>query len=424
MTIAIFLELLNYETVLLFGIFVSISFAGVKITRKNRWGVLLFCSATTLVQLLLFLLLGKEITAKLYPLFVHLPLILFLVYYSKVPPLMASSAVFAAYLCCQTRRWLGSLILLVFDDVAFWYSMQIIATVPLYYLLTQYVAEPVQSLMKQSRRAQFLFGIVPFFYYCFDYMTTVYSDILYKGSQVAVEFMPSLLSIAYFIFVLLIASELQQRSKVKINQQLLEIQINQAAKELENLRQSQVQAAIYRHDFRHHLRYLDTHLQSGEFQQAREYIRQLDHTLEASEIKRFCENETINLILSSYASFAEHAGIRFETKVNLSREALEQRSSLDCCVILGNLLENALEASKQVELDPFIYVEAKQQNGKLFCQVKNNYSEVVQFDGNYPVTNKAGHGLGIKSIVMTVEKLNGFVEFKLEKGLFVAQLMI
>jgi sensor histidine kinase regulating citrate/malate metabolism len=148
------------------------------------------------------------------------------------------------------------------------------------------------------------------------------------------------------------------------------MQINQAAKELENLRQSQVQAAIYRHDFRHHLRYLDNHLQSGDFQQARAYIRQLDHTLEASEIKRFCENETINLILSSYASFAELAGIRFETKVNLSREALEQRSSLDCCVILGNLLENALQASKQVKLDPFIYVEAKQQTKALLSSEK------------------------------------------------------
>jgi len=424
MTITMFLELLNYETVLLFGIFVSISFAGVKITRKNIGGVLLFCSATTFVQLILFLLLGKEITAKLYPLFVHLPLILFLVYYSKVPPLMAASAVFAAYLCCQTRRWLGSLILLAFDDMNFWYSIQILVTLPLYYLLTHYITVPVQSLMKQSKRAQFLFGIVPFFYYCFDYGTTVYSDILYKGSQVAVEFMPSLMSIAYFIFVLLIASDLQQRSKAKIDQQLLEIQINQAAKELENLRQSQTQAAIYRHDFRHHLRYLDNHLKSGELQQASDYIRQLDHTLEASAIKRFCENETINLILSSYASFADLAGVRFETKVSLDRAALEQRSTVDCCVILGNLLENALEASKQVKLDPFIYVEAKQQNGKLFCQVKNNYTEEVQFEGNYPVTNKAGHGLGIKSIVMTVEKLNGFVEFKLEKDHFVAQLMI
>ena len=57
MTFTMFLELLNYETVLLFGIFVSISFAGVKITRKNIGGVLLFCGATTFVQLILFLLL-------------------------------------------------------------------------------------------------------------------------------------------------------------------------------------------------------------------------------------------------------------------------------------------------------------------------------------------------------------------------------
>ena len=424
MTITKFLEILNYEMVLLFGIFVSLSFAGVKLSHKNRWGVLLFCTGATLVQAGLFLLLGKEATAKLYPVFVHLPLILFLVYYTKVPPLMATSAVFAAYLCCQTRRWLGSLILFAFDDLGFWYFIQILVTLPLYYLLIRYVAEPVQGLMKQSKRAQFLFGIVPFFYYCFDYSTTVYTDILYRGSQVAVEFMPSLMSIAYFIFVLLIASDLQKQSRAKEEQQLLEIQIGHATKELAALRESQIQAAIYRHDLRHHLRYLESHLQNGEANLAIDYIRQLDHSIATSTVKRFCENETVNLILSSYSSLASLSGICFETKVTLGSSALEKISAVDYCIVLGNLLENAIEACKQVKQDPFIYIEAKQQQGKVFCRIKNSYHEAVQFEGKYPVTAKSGHGMGIKSIVMTVERLKGFVEFTVENNQFIAQFMI
>lgn len=424
MTITKFLELFNYEMVLLFGIFVSISFAGVKITNKNRWGVLFFCTGATLFQAGLFLLFGKEATAKLYPVFVHLPLILFLVYYAKVPPLMAASAVFAAYLCCQTRRWLGSLILFAFDDLGFWYFIQILVTLPLYYLLIRFVAEPVQGLMKQSKRAQFFFGIVPFFYYCFDYSTTVYTDILYRGSQVAVEFMPSLLSIAYFIFVLLIASDLQKHSRAKEDQQLLEMQIGHATKELAALRESQIQAVIYRHDLRHHLRYLESHLQNGEANLAIDYIHQLDHSIATSTVKRFCENETVNLILSSYASLASLSGIRFETKVTLGSSALEKISAVDYCIVLGNLLENAIEASKQVKQDPFIYIEAKQQQGKIFCRIKNSYHEAVQFEGKYPVTAKSGHGMGVKSIVMTVERLKGFVEFNVENNQFIAQFMI
>jgi signal transduction histidine kinase len=424
MTSANFLEYLNYETVLLFGIFVSVSFAGVKVNRKNIGAILLFCSVTTLVQFGLFLLLGKETTAKLYPFFVHLPLILFLVYVTKVPPLMAASAVFGAYLCCQTRRWFGSLFLFIFDDTRFLFLAQILVTLPLYVLLATYFAGPVQRLMQQSKRAQFLFGIVPFFYYCFDYITTIYSDILYKGSKVAVEFMPTILSIGYFVFVLLIAADLQKQSKAKEDQLLLEMQIGHATKELAALRESQIQAAIYRHDLRHHLRYLESHLQSGEVNIAIDYIRKLDHNIESGAIKRYCENETVNLILSSYASLANLSGIRFETKVALDSSALELLSSVEYCIILGNLLENAIEASKQVNQDPFIYIEAKQQKGKVFCQVKNSYSGTVQFEGKYPVTTKAGHGMGIKSIVMTVEKLKGFVEFSVENNIFIAQFMI
>jgi hypothetical protein len=66
---------------------------------------------------------------------------------------MASSAVFAAYLAVKPGAGWGA-ILLAYNDINFWYSMQIIATVPLYYLLTHTLPSG-SKLMKQSRRAQF-----------------------------------------------------------------------------------------------------------------------------------------------------------------------------------------------------------------------------------------------------------------------------
>lgn len=424
MTTTHVLGIINYETVLLFGIIVSAAFAGVGMNRKSCVAVLLFFVLATALQLVFYSSLGKSTTAKLYPFIVHIPLILFITFYGKRPLLMSTSAVLAAYLCCQARRWGGSIFLYFVDNQALWYTVQILLTLPLLYILIRYVAGPVYNLMKQARRSQILFGLVPFFYYVFDYTTTVYSGLLYEGSRAAVEFMPSVMSVGYFGFVVLFAAEIQRRANAKEEQRLLEMQVNNALKELSGLRQMQTQAVIYRHDLRHHLLYLETCIRSGKPDDALAYIRNIGNYMDASQMVRYCENETVNLILSSYAEAAEKVGVRFEVKVVLNTEDFPNTLPVDLCVILGNLLENAIHACENITGEKYISIETRRQNGRVFWRICNPYKGEVRFDNKLPMAENTGHGMGVKSVAMTVEKLHGLCEFTAQSGVFTVSLMV
>lgn len=411
-----FLGYLNYSVVLLFGVIVSIAFAGVLNHKKNRWAILLFITLLSFVQAVFVVTLGMDLTRKLYPLITHLPLILFLTFYCKKPWLMSSVSVFSAYLCCQTRRWFGNSILLFTDSPAVDYAVQILVTIPLLMLLIRYIAPAVTRLMFQSRRSLLMFGAVPFIYYVFDYTTTVYTGLLYSGSRVAVEFIPSVMATCYYLFVVQYFNELQHRSKIDNERKILSIQANQAVKELDTLRRSQEQAAIYHHDLRHHLQYLDACIQANKPEEARTYIQNLSNVIEKNKIIRYCENETVNLILSSYAAKARSAGISLSCDTDVAADL--GVSSADLCVILANGLENAFHACLAVTGERTISVITRRNKSKTFLQIQNPFAGVIPFENGLPVTSENGHGYGTKSILMTVEKLGGLCDFMAEDGVF------
>lgn len=411
-----FLGYLNYSVVLLFGVIVSIAFAGVLNQKKNRWAILMFITLLGFIQAILVAALGMDLTRKLYPLITHLPLILFLTYYFKKPLLMSSVSVFSAYLCCQTRRWFGNSILLFTDSADVDYAVQILVTIPLLMLLIRYIAPAVTRLMFQSRRSLLMFGAVPFIYYVFDYTTTVYTGLLYSGSRAAVEFIPSVMATCYYLFVVLYFNELQQRSEIDNERKILSIQTKQAVKELDSLRRSQEQAAIYHHDLRHHLQYLDACLQVNKPDDARTYIRNITNVIEKNKVIRYCENETVNLILSSYAAKAKSAGITLSCDTDIAADL--GVSSADLCVILANGLENAFHACLALTGERTISVTTRRNKSKTFLQIQNPYAGGISFENGLPVTSEQGHGYGTRSILMTVEKLGGLCDFIAESDLF------
>lgn len=74
------------------------------------------------------------------------------------------------------------------------------------------------------------------------------------------------------------------------------------------------QAAIYRHDMRHHLNMIDGFLDAGKPEQALAYIRKTREDMMSISVRRFCENEAVNLICSSFADKAA----RMEVRLNVS----------------------------------------------------------------------------------------------------------
>lgn len=244
--------LLRFGFSLLFGVAVTVLFAGIKLTRKNKIIIGFICLLLLLVQTTFWWAFGLDMTSKLYPLIIHLPMICILTLYYKCAWHKAVVSVLSGYLCCQAPRWVGFLAGAAFHSKLADHTIYITAVFLFYFFLKRYVAGSVRQLMDKSNKSCLFLGGVPFFYYLFDYTTTVYTDILYQGTEWAVQFMPSTISIFYFVFVILYYTETQKQARIQREKDMLDTQFRQAQTEFASLRQMQQNAATYRHDMRHH----------------------------------------------------------------------------------------------------------------------------------------------------------------------------
>lgn len=425
--IEILISLLNDAGVSIYGGLLSASFCGALSTRRNRWIFWLGMALMLVPQGAVYLLWDAEFRLRIYPLIVHLPLLILLNSLTK-RWLWPAVSILSAYLFCQMRRWLALFVAAMLPGVEMIQQLAELAfTVPLLLIFLRFAAPAVRQLMGRPVKTQLQFGLIPALYYGFDYLTRIYTDLLSRGGSVVVEFMPTVCCGAYLVFLLYNAEEEHKRSLLRQTRDNLNLRVAQAAREISALRESQALTAGHRHDLRHHLQYLLSCIENGQLERAKDYISGICAELEAQQVRRYCENEAANLILSAFAKRAEKIGIEMDVQGLLP--ALISVSDNDLCVILSNALENALHACLPLVgagEDCAILVEFRfvEKSGRLVVQIVNPCRGEVRFEKGIPVSDRPGHGVGVQSIRTVVERYGGGCSFSTENGQFILRLFL
>ena len=416
---------LNGLSVGIFGFVLSAAFCDISWSTKNRWIMAGAMGGLLLVQGFLYLRISEEVVRFLYPIITHMPLGILLGVMSK-KPLWSTIVVFTAYLCCFPRRWIALLIVSVCSGGPVMQdAMELLLTFPMLFLLLKYVAPSVRLIAEQSPLTQMQFGILPILIYLFDYLTQIYTDLFSVGNPAVSEFMAFVCSAAYLVFILQISQEQTERAKLELVREHLNLQVSQSVREIENLRESQIQTKTYRHDLRHHLQYISGCIENGRLEQAQTYIKGINSEIEGNALQFFCENESANLIFSSFAGRAKKKGIPLEVRAQISKTISVSES--DLCVLLSNSLENALNASekcKEKGLVAGIEVSVYEKNGKMFLQIVNPCVEPINFENGIPVTTVPGHGMGVRSICALVEQYGGIYSFGVKADKFVLRMSL
>lgn len=418
-------SLFNYTAVAIYGMVLSVAFCDIFWTWKKRL-VMAGSMATILIfQGVVYFAYGSSITADLYPLLTHLPLTVVLCVLNK-KCLWPVISVLTAYLCCQLRRWAALFVVAIFSGGFIMQNVvELAVTLPLLLVVLHFVAPSVRSISHYPASVQCQFGLVPALYYGFDYLTRIYTDLLTAGNMVALEFMPFVCSAAYLMFVFHTSAQERMRSRLEETQRCLNLQMVQAVREIEALRESQRKTSIYRHDLRHHMLYISSCIENGRYGRAQEYIQEICSGIEGNQITVFCQNEVANLIFSSFVERAREFGIPIEVKAGISRSIPVSESNL--CVLLCNALENALHACqkrKEKGLSGMIQVYVHEKNGTILLQIINSCDADVIFDHGLPVAGEAGHGLGVRSICAIVEQYGGIYDFSVKDGRFILSVSI
>lgn len=334
---------IHHATTLLFGVFASAALCGVEINRRHALELLGIGAATGAAFSIANAVGGELFARQAYPLVVHLPLIVFLCARYRLSPLLAALGVTSAYLSCQFSNWMGIAAFAATDSQIAYYLARIATTLGVFVVLLHWGGDIGPRLAIKNPTELGILLILPLVYYIFDYATNVYTTLFHSGSVVTVEFLAFALCAFYLMFLAVYLREYEAKKVAERERWMLETRDNSAIKELEAWRQSGRELSILRHDMRHFLRGLAVLIEEGHIDEALERIDELCEANDRTAVRRYCANETINIVLSSFSSDINKHGITADLRAAVPETV--HVGDADLFSVLSNALENAIIAA-------------------------------------------------------------------------------
>lgn len=216
----------------------------------------------------------------------------------------------------------------------------------------------------------------------------------------------------------------------RMTEQLLQVQREQYA----GLSESAAQAKAARHDLRHQFSVLSSYQARGDMEGLGRYLHQLTDSLPAAPEHIWCENYAVNAIASHYLTMAQAEGITLDVRMSVPAQ-IGAVPDIDLCVIVGNLLENALEACRRMASgERFIRVLSRVQKKEyLSLMVENSFDGLWrEKNGVYfsrkqesaAVCSAAREGVGLSSVQAVCDKHDGVLRVAVDANNFKTSVLI
>ena len=284
----------------------------------------------------------------------------------------------------------------------------------------------VRRLLREEAivRTWYVFWILPVVFLFFSLLLLPeQGEDLQGGRLLSIYLVLSLLNLGllhlFYLLFYLMARELNANVSLRRENQFLQMQTAQ----YETLRAAIEETRRARHDLRHHFGVLSALAERGAWEELRGYLAEVSDGVPADELN-LCENRAVDGVAGRYSALSRQEGIPFHCELKLP--PVLPVPEMDVCVVLQNLLENALEASRRAEGPRYIRLKASLHGDNLvLLTVENSYSgQLVEKEGVLQSTKRSGAGVGLQSVAHIAEKSGGYCRFLYGDGTFIANVML
>lgn len=193
----------------------------------------------------------------------------------------------------------------------------------------------------------------------------------------------------------------------KLERSMMEEQIEMYENQFKIMSESQNNLRALRHDMKNHMQLVKTYINEEKWDEAKAYIENLEDYGRVTGQYVDTGNQDVDIILNYILERAAKLSCKIETKLAVPEEAFIP--GFDLNVLLGNLLENAIEALEKVE-KRYLYVGMNYKRGVLLIRILNSYDGRLKKNGDTYFTrkkDKKNHGIGLKNVQEVIEKYNG-----------------
>lgn len=214
------------------------------------------------------------------------------------------------------------------------------------------------------------------------------------------------------------SDEVAENLDLKLRYDNLRADYNNDKSQREEIERLNENTRRLKHDMKNHIMVIASYLSNNEIENAKEYLSVMLDNLNKVYSYVSTGNSVMNYILNSKLEYAHEKGI--EVKAEIENLPFKKIGSVDFSALLGNALDNAIEASLNVQ-DPFIYVGILKKRGYDTILIKNRIGKSVLETNPKLNTNKdnlQAHGYGIKQIKEITEKYDGIIDIYEENNMF------
>ena len=241
----------------------------------------------------------------------------------------------------------------------------------------------------------------------------------HSGNNVMIGYIISVCGVLYLNFsVFNYFESYDKQIKLATLEQIME-------RESENYRAiagSYAEIRNIKHDLKNQVAVLNDLLKDNKYTEAKQHINQLYNDVEKVTSVCYTGNSAVDSIINLKGDYARNRNISYMSKIKVNSIDFD---TISICRILGNAIDNAIEACERMEIDEkCVCIAMHQLDNKLIIEIENTSLPV---DVNNLITskkNKEAHGIGMQSIRQTVESMNGYVSCNYENGYFSIKIVL
>lgn len=180
----------------------------------------------------------------------------------------------------------------------------------------------------------------------------------------------------------------------------------------------------WRHDYHNHIQVMKAHMSLKQYEQATLYLDKLEEDLATVDTVLKTGNVMVDAILNSKLTMIKEKNIQVDATAAVPQDI--EISGIDLSVLIGNLLDNAMEACMQVkEEERFIRIYIDIIKKQLYISVTNSMNgKAKRIGGSFLSAKQGNHGFGLQRIDSIAEKYKGYVNRQSENGVFATEVML
>ena len=221
-------------------------------------------------------------------------------------------------------------------------------------------------------------------------------------------------NILVFFFYERLKVDMRTNQKLSLMQQQADLQ-SRHYKEIET---THAKTQEIWHDMNNHMMVMNSLVQNEDLGRVKAYLNEVGKTIHELFLPCRTGNAVLDALINEKYRRAKQLGIHIEIVLRPIRE--DAISPMDLCIIIGNALDNAIEACQKVRENPFIHLKIEQLGDNLSIVIHNSVPLGLKLDKEFKTTkkDKNSHGFGIQNIKKALEKHDGSFDMGLESNRF------